>query len=71
MLNRRMVDIYGYAAIALMVAMLTLVAAKLVPQRLYMPFFYITAALFVVRVALRLLLARQDARRAAEKNPEE
>jgi len=67
MLNRRIVDIYGYVAIVLMVAMLTLVAAKLVPGRLYMPFFYITAALFLVRVVLRLILARQSAARGGDK----
>ena len=70
MLNRRMVDIYGYVAIVLMLTMLTLVAAKLVPVRLYMPFFYATAALFVIRVVLRMVLARQTAARKDGK-PEE
>jgi len=67
MLNRRMVDTYGYVAIALMLAMLALVIFKLVPVRLYMPFFYITAALFVIRMVLRLVLARQSAGRAGAK----
>jgi len=61
MLNRRMVDIYGYVAIVLMLGMLALVALKLVPVRYNMPLFYVTAALFVIRVVLRMVLARQTA----------
>jgi len=63
MLNRRMVDIYGYVALVLMLGMLALVALKLVPVRYYMPLFYVTAALFVIRVVLRMVLARQTAAR--------
>jgi len=67
MLNRRFVEIYGYVALVLMLVMLTLVAARIVPQRLYMPLFYATAALFVIRVVLRLVLAKQSrGRRAGE-----
>ena len=71
MLNRRIVDIYGYVAIVLMLGMLTLVAAKIVPVRMYMPLFYATAALFVIRVVLRMVLARQNAARTREKEEPE
>ncbi|HTO95267.1 MAG TPA: hypothetical protein VMM80_12830 [Bacteroidota bacterium] len=71
MLNRRFVDIYGYVAIVLMLGMLALVAGKLVPVRMYMPLFYATAALFVIRVVLRMVLARQNAARTREKEEPE
>ena len=71
MLNRRIVDIYGYVAIVLMLGMLTLVVAKIVPVRMYMPLFYATAALFVIRVVLRMVLARQTAARSREKGEAE
>jgi hypothetical protein len=52
-------NIYGYAAIAVMAVLLLLVALKLVPYSWQMPLFGIALALYLVRITLRLVLARQ------------
>jgi Flp pilus assembly protein TadB len=64
MLNPRAVNVYGFVAIGAMTLMLVLVVAKLVPPRLYSPLFYAAAALFVVRIVLRIALARQQKKEA-------
>ena len=60
MLTPRAVNIYGFIAIGAMTIMLVLVLAKLVPPATAMILFYIAAALFVVRIGLRVALARQQ-----------
>jgi len=60
MLNPRAVNIYGFIAIGAMTLMLVLIVAKVVPPGMYMALFYAAAALFAVRIILRIALARQQ-----------
>jgi hypothetical protein len=60
MLNPRTVNIYGYISIGVMTLMLVLMLARLVPSSMYMALFLIAAALFMIRITLRLVLARQQ-----------
>jgi len=60
MLNPRTVNAYGFVAIGAMTIMLVLVVAKIVPPRMYTLLFYVAAALFAVRIVLRVVLARQQ-----------
>jgi hypothetical protein len=62
MLSPRGVNAYGFIAIGAMTLMLVLVVAKVVPPRMYTPLFYAAAALFLVRIGLRIALARQKKR---------
>jgi hypothetical protein len=64
MLNPRAVNVYGFVAIGAMTLMLVLVVAKIVPPRLYSPLFYAAAALFAIRIVLRIALARQQKKKA-------
>ncbi|HUI65076.1 MAG TPA: hypothetical protein VL126_09555 [Bacteroidota bacterium] len=70
MLSSRFVNIYGYVAIAAMAVMLLLIVTKVVPQRMVMPMFYAAAALFVVRIALRIIQARQRMTRGGQAKEE-
>jgi len=60
MLNPRIVTIYGYASIFSMLVLLVLVWFKLVPESMYLPVFLIAAALFAIRIVLRIMLLRQE-----------
>ena len=59
MLNPRAVNVYGFIAIGAMTLMLLLVVAKVVPPSMYSALFYAAAALFAIRIGLRIVLARQ------------
>lgn len=58
-ITHKVANTYGYVAIALMVALLVLVLLRAVPQSWHMPLFGVALALYLVRITLRLLLARQ------------
>jgi hypothetical protein len=60
MLNQKSVNTFGFIAVGLMAVMLVLIWAQLVPRSMYMPLFLIAAALFLARITLRLVLARQE-----------
>ena len=60
MLTQKSVNTFGFVAVGLMALMLVLIWAKLVPHTMYLPLFLIAAALFLARVTLRLVLARQQ-----------
>jgi Flp pilus assembly protein TadB len=64
MINPRAVNVYGFIAIGAMTLMLVLVVAKVVPPRMYSALFYTAAALFAVRIILRIALARQQRKEA-------
>lgn len=68
MLTQRTVNIVGLAIIAVMAVLLVLVWQQLVPQSWYWIIFAVALVLFLIRVTLRLVLARQEriAREAAE-----
>ncbi len=59
MLNPRVINIYGYVFLAIVVVMLALVWFQLVPQTMYVPLFLVALALYLIRITLRLLLERQ------------
>ncbi len=58
-ITHKVANTYGYVAIALMVALLVLVLLRAVPQSWHMPLFGVALALYLVRITLRLILARQ------------
>ena len=58
-ITHKAANTYGYIAIAVMFALLILVLLRAVPQGWYMPLFGIALALYLVRITLRLILARQ------------
>jgi hypothetical protein len=59
MLSNKTVAWYSYASLAAMVIMLILMWQQMVPERWYMTLFGVAMVLFLVRVTLRLILARQ------------
>jgi hypothetical protein len=59
MLKARTVNIYGFIAIGIMLLMLVLIWAQLVPRSMYISMFLVAVALFLIRVTMRLVLARQ------------
>jgi len=60
MLTQRTVNTVGLAIIALMAVLLVLVWQQLVPQSWYWIIFAVALVLFLIRVTLRLILARQE-----------
>lgn len=58
-ITHKAANTYGYIAIALMFALLVMVLLKAVPQSWHMPLFGLALALYLVRITLRLILARQ------------
>jgi hypothetical protein len=71
MLSQRTVNAYGFVAIAIMGAMLILMWTGLVPKSMFMPMCLIAAALFLIRITMRLILARQARADAEEKKEKE
>ena len=74
MLTQRTVNLVGLGIIVLMAVLLVLVWQQLVPPSWYWIIFVIALMLFLVRVTLRLVLARQErlereARQAASGGP--
>ena len=59
MLTNKTVAWYSYASLAAMVIMLILMWQRMVPEQWYMTLFGVALVLFLVRVTLRLILARQ------------
>ena len=58
-ITHKAANTYGYIAIAIMVVLLAMVLLKAVPQSWHMPLFAVALALYLVRITLRLILARQ------------
>lgn len=67
MITQRTVNAVGLAIVVLMAVLLILVWQNLVPQSWYWPIFAIAAVLFLLRVMLRLMLARQQRLEAEQK----
>ncbi len=59
MLTPRTANIYGVIAIAVMLVMFLLMLFKQVPPSFYLGMFLIAVVLLLIRVTLRLILARQ------------
>jgi Flp pilus assembly protein TadB len=60
MLTQRTVNIVGLGIIVLMAVLLVLVWQQLVPPSWYWIIFVVALMLFLVRITLRLVLARQE-----------
>ncbi len=60
MLTQKSINLYGFVSLAAMAAMLVLIWFNLVPESLYLTLFLVALALFMIRVTLRLMLARQE-----------
>jgi hypothetical protein len=71
MLSPRTVNAYGFVAIAIMGAMLILMWTGLAPKSMFLPMCLIAAALFLVRITMRLILARQARADVEEKKEKE
>jgi len=70
MITERTLNIYGFASIAIMLLLLALVWFQAVPKDWYYPLFFVAAALFVTRLVLRFMHARQKSKLAkSEENP--
>jgi hypothetical protein len=50
---------YSYASLAVMAVLLILMWQRMVPEQWYMTLFGVALVLFLIRVTLRLILARQ------------
>lgn len=69
MITEQTVSRYGIVALIIMVTLLVLVVFDLVPQSMYVPFFIIATAAFVIRIVLRMLLARQKRSHDSDEEP--
>jgi hypothetical protein len=58
-ITHKAANTYGYVAIAVMFALLIMVLLRAVPQSWHVPLFGVALALYLVRITLRLILARQ------------
>lgn len=58
-ITHKVANTYGYIAIGVMVALLVMVLLKAVPQSWHMPLFGVALVLYLVRITLRLIMARQ------------
>ena len=72
----RLANMYGYISIGAMVLLLVAVLFEWVPRSWYYPLFAVALTLYMIRVTMRLVLARQSrlekkARQQAEEENEE
>lgn len=71
MLTQKTVNTLGIISLALMLGLLLIVLFELVPRWLYQPLFFAAVGLFLVRMVLRFMLARQQkAEDASSDEPE-
>jgi uncharacterized protein YacL len=59
-LTTRVVNTYGYASIALMLVMVAVILMQWVPRSWFYPLFAVAVTLFMIRITMRLVLARQE-----------
>jgi hypothetical protein len=69
MLNKKTVDLYGIISITVMLVLLLLLWLQIVPRTLSLPVLLVALALFLMRITMRLILARQE--RQARKTEEQ
>ncbi len=69
MISAKTVSMTGVISIIIMAVLLALIVFEQVPRTLYVPFFIVALALFVIRIVLRVLLARQQRRQRAAQPP--
>lgn len=68
MVSPKVVSIYGYVSIIIMAVLLGLIFFESVPQGFYIAFFIVALILFIGRIVLRFLLARQERRKKSEES---
>ena len=66
-LTSKTVNNFGYVSVVIMLTLLVLVWFRLVPDSFTIPFFVIALVLFVVRLVLRIRLAKLE-RQALQSN---
>jgi hypothetical protein len=60
MITPKGVNIYGYLFLFITVILLILVWYNIVPQSMHIPIFLVVVVLYLIRITLRLILARQE-----------
>jgi len=71
MLSPKAVSVYGIVSIVIMAVLLGLIFFEKVPKSFNLPFFIVALVLFVGRIVLRFLLARQERRMKSSEDAEE
>ena len=66
-LTSKTINNFGYVSITIMMALLLLLWFRIVPDSFTIPFFVIAAALFIVRLVLRIRLIKLE-RKALQTN---
>jgi hypothetical protein len=69
MITSRSVNIYGWVSIGVMATLLVLVWLKILPPSLHLPAFIVAVLLFLGRLGLRVILARQHRVSDSEEPP--
>lgn len=59
-LTPKAVNTYGYVSIALMLLMVVVILLQWVPRSWFYPLFAVAVTLYMVRITMRLVLARQE-----------
>ena len=68
-LTTKAVNTYGYVSIALMLLMVVVILMQWVPRSWFYPLFAVAVTLYMIRITMRLILARQErVARDARKN---
>jgi hypothetical protein len=68
-LTPKAVNTYGYVSIALMLLMVGVILMQWVPRSWFYPLFAVAVTLYMIRITMRLVLARQErVAREAQKN---
>jgi hypothetical protein len=69
MLTKKTVDLYGIISVTVMLVLFLLVWFNVVPASMSLPLLLVALALFMVRVTMRLILARQERKAKAPEPP--
>ena len=59
-LTPKAVNTYGYVSIALMLFMVVVILMQWVPRSWFYPLFAVAVTLYMIRITMRLVLARQE-----------
>ncbi len=59
-LTPKAVNTYGYVSIALMLLMVVVILMQWVPRSWFYPLFAVAVTLYMIRITMRLVLARQE-----------
>jgi hypothetical protein len=59
-LTPKAVNTYGYVSIALMLVMVVVILMQWVPRSWFYPLFAVAVTLYMIRITMRLILARQE-----------